>query len=364
MGSGRAARMAERTLVARAARRRVRRHRLRRARRAAVGARRGARPQLGHGGPGRRPRRRIRPRADTARALDGPRCRTCAGSSAPRCGGPGACGCSPTSSRGPEFATNRTGLVVLHPPALAGAALHVRHSDGAVAHSRFPERISPHQPALDIAGLSWSHDGLERRRALHRRRVRDGGPAQLDGCLVQDVQPPARAALPLHARRRRTGRAVDRHRGVGQLRGRRSRIPWPASGSRRDPRCPRSASRPRRRPTRPRRPGRRTAARRTARSSARRRAARRAPTLATPATGERRDSQPGAATSASWPRDDRETLPLDVRFVLDDADPTSIDEAAARAPRPADRARHRVLRRPGRRAMSPTWTRSPCCATR
>ena len=60
-----------------------------------------------------------------------------------------------------EFATNRTGLVVLHPPALAGAALHVRHPDGAVAHSRFPERISPHQPALDIAGLSWSHDGLE-----------------------------------------------------------------------------------------------------------------------------------------------------------------------------------------------------------
>jgi hypothetical protein len=60
-----------------------------------------------------------------------------------------------------EFATNRTGLVVLHPPALAGAALHVRHSDGTVAHSRFPEPISPHQPALDIAGLSWSHEGLE-----------------------------------------------------------------------------------------------------------------------------------------------------------------------------------------------------------
>ena len=60
-----------------------------------------------------------------------------------------------------EFATNRTGLVVLHPPELAGAGLHVRHADGTVAHSRFPERISPHQPALDIAGLSWSHEGLE-----------------------------------------------------------------------------------------------------------------------------------------------------------------------------------------------------------
>lgn len=60
-----------------------------------------------------------------------------------------------------EFATNRTGLVVLHPPTLAGTAMHVRHSDGAVAHSRFPADISPHQPAFDIAGLSWSHNGLD-----------------------------------------------------------------------------------------------------------------------------------------------------------------------------------------------------------
>jgi hypothetical protein len=58
------------------------------------------------------------------------------------------------------FETNRTGLVVLHPPGLAGAELDVRHSGGAVEHTRFPARISPHQPAFDIAGLSWSHDGL------------------------------------------------------------------------------------------------------------------------------------------------------------------------------------------------------------
>lgn len=60
-----------------------------------------------------------------------------------------------------EFATNRTGLVVLHPPVLAGAEMHVRHADGTVAHSRFPSDISPHQPAFDIAGLSWAHDGLD-----------------------------------------------------------------------------------------------------------------------------------------------------------------------------------------------------------
>lgn len=59
------------------------------------------------------------------------------------------------------FATNRTGLVVLHPPGLAGAALEVRHSGGTVEHSRYPVAISPHQPAFDIAGLAWSHEGLD-----------------------------------------------------------------------------------------------------------------------------------------------------------------------------------------------------------
>ena len=54
-----------------------------------------------------------------------------------------------------EFWTNRTGLVVLHPPSLAGADLRVTHSDGGVERTRFPEAISPHQPAFDIAGLAW-----------------------------------------------------------------------------------------------------------------------------------------------------------------------------------------------------------------
>ena len=60
-----------------------------------------------------------------------------------------------------EFATNRTGLVVLHPPQLAGTELAVRHSGGAVEHSQYPGPITPHQPAFDIAGLSWSHGGLD-----------------------------------------------------------------------------------------------------------------------------------------------------------------------------------------------------------
>src|SRR6478736_3327681 len=50
--------------------------------------------------------------------------------------------------------TNRTGLVVLHPPQVAGAAVHVGHSDGTTEQTAFPERISAHQPVFDITSLS------------------------------------------------------------------------------------------------------------------------------------------------------------------------------------------------------------------
>ena len=59
-----------------------------------------------------------------------------------------------------EVETNRLGLVVLHPPTVAGANLAVTHSDGAVEATHFPRAISPHQPAFDIAALAWEHRGL------------------------------------------------------------------------------------------------------------------------------------------------------------------------------------------------------------
>ncbi|MBQ3358174.1 MAG: hypothetical protein IJG47_04650 [Microbacterium sp.] len=55
--------------------------------------------------------------------------------------------------------TNRTGLVVLHPPQVAGAPLQVGHSDGTTEQTAFPERISAHQPVFDITSLGWTHDG-------------------------------------------------------------------------------------------------------------------------------------------------------------------------------------------------------------
>src|SRR5699024_8620095 len=52
-----------------------------------------------------------------------------------------------------DLLTNRAGLVVLHPPALAGSELTVVHSSGDTTHTRFPSDIAPHQPAVDIVSL-------------------------------------------------------------------------------------------------------------------------------------------------------------------------------------------------------------------
>lgn len=59
------------------------------------------------------------------------------------------------------FRRNRIGLVVLHPPTLAGSSFTVRHPGAAPTEHRFPTWIAPHQPATDIAGLAWSVDGID-----------------------------------------------------------------------------------------------------------------------------------------------------------------------------------------------------------
>jgi len=59
------------------------------------------------------------------------------------------------------FDTNRTGLVVLHPPHVAGALLRVTRPDGTTDETTFPRAISPHQPVDDIAALAWLDDGHE-----------------------------------------------------------------------------------------------------------------------------------------------------------------------------------------------------------
>nr|BFF12854.1 hypothetical protein GCM10025699_41570 [Microbacterium flavescens] len=62
---------------------------------------------------------------------------------------------------------NRAGLVVLHPPVLAGTALTVVHPDGSSTGTRFPLEIAPHQPARDVAALAWTAGGLALALDLH-----------------------------------------------------------------------------------------------------------------------------------------------------------------------------------------------------
>jgi hypothetical protein len=59
-----------------------------------------------------------------------------------------------------EWERARVGLVLLHPPEVAGRPLGVDHPDGTATATDFPMAISPHQPAFDIAALAWPADGL------------------------------------------------------------------------------------------------------------------------------------------------------------------------------------------------------------
>lgn len=55
---------------------------------------------------------------------------------------------------------NRLGLIVLHPLEESGTTMRVAHPDGTTSSARFGPRIAPHQPAHDIAGLTWERAGL------------------------------------------------------------------------------------------------------------------------------------------------------------------------------------------------------------
>ncbi|MEQ8480128.1 MAG: hypothetical protein RIC18_05685 [Hoeflea sp.] len=60
-----------------------------------------------------------------------------------------------------DFTTNRTGFTLLHPIAgIAGKQVEVITSNGRVQTSIMPETISPAQPIKEIAGLSFSIDGV------------------------------------------------------------------------------------------------------------------------------------------------------------------------------------------------------------
>jgi hypothetical protein len=53
------------------------------------------------------------------------------------------------------FRTNRTGMCVLHPAALAGRPCVVVRDDGTTVSGSFPEAIAPHQPFRRIRAIRW-----------------------------------------------------------------------------------------------------------------------------------------------------------------------------------------------------------------
>jgi len=61
-----------------------------------------------------------------------------------------------------DFRTNRAGFTVLHPiSGIAGSGLSIRHSDGSLETTAFPEFVRPDQPAMDIVGMSHAVAGVD-----------------------------------------------------------------------------------------------------------------------------------------------------------------------------------------------------------
>jgi D-apionolactonase len=58
-----------------------------------------------------------------------------------------------------DFRSNRIGLVVMHRPDDAGRNVTITAPDQTRAERAFPTEISPHQPFMNIAAMSWERDG-------------------------------------------------------------------------------------------------------------------------------------------------------------------------------------------------------------
>lgn len=65
-----------------------------------------------------------------------------------------------------DFRTNRIGLVVLHRPDDAGRNVTITAPDRTRTEGAFPTDISPFQPFLNIAAMSWERDGTAFRLAF------------------------------------------------------------------------------------------------------------------------------------------------------------------------------------------------------
>lgn len=96
------------------------------------------------------------------------------------------------------FDRNRLGLIVLHPPGLAGTPLVVTAPDGGETRTEFPRDISPHQPAFDIAALAWEAEGLAVRMSFEGEAFEMEDQRNWTDASYKTYSTPLSAPFPVH----------------------------------------------------------------------------------------------------------------------------------------------------------------------
>ena len=132
----------------------------------------------------------------------------------------GSCSFSMDGSAVTSFPYRRIGICVLHPPGEFAGQGFSATGGGAAISGQLPALVAPPGPSAGIdeplipafARLALSGRHVVRRVQLHRRSLRDRGSAQLDGCLVQVVQPTARRQRRAGTSRRRKAAPAGRLR--------------------------------------------------------------------------------------------------------------------------------------------------------
>ena len=108
-----------------------------------------------------------------------------------------------------EFLSNRLGLIVLHPPVVAGAELTIGTSSGDIRRTAFPVAVAPHQPAMDIRSLAWAYDGVATTATFAGDVFEMEDQRNWTDASYKTYSTPARTSLSRRDPGRRSDRAVD-----------------------------------------------------------------------------------------------------------------------------------------------------------
>ncbi|MGO2663121.1 MAG: hypothetical protein ACTH9N_00365, partial [Mycetocola reblochoni] len=113
---------------------------------------------------------------------------------------------------------NRAGLIVLLPADASGAPFRVTDQRGASVEGWLPERVAPHQPAVDIARLRWEPAGLEAELAFSGEVFEMEDQRNWTDASFKVYSTPLRLPFPVHhprgRRLRQSLRLTAAHRGA------------------------------------------------------------------------------------------------------------------------------------------------------